>query len=332
MRHPYYPSSEEIDRWCLDLVHESEKTPFSAKVAADAAPWVFSPEPRHHEGNRFVHFTTGGGESFYGFWQPALSGGPAPLLLHLPGYGAEMSAHPELVVAGYNVLHVNPLGYNTPDGLDQSKCPQGFWPVLPASAETFGEHGYRDFLRHVLIAFRWATSLPCVQARRVGVFGSSQGGGTALLAASLLKDHGIKAVAADVTALTNFPLIHAKAEEKGYTHDPTIRTKIPPVYAKGNAQSYAHFALAKVQEECPKRLPDAWRALGFIDTLSHAHRLTMPTLLTGAELDGNTPIFSIISLFEKLPRTRSYTEIAGQAHGYTPLFLHLAKAWFTAHI
>ncbi len=141
----------------------------------------------------------------------------------------------------------------------------------------------------------------------------------------------MKAVAADVAASTNYPLVYEKGEERK-SHTPTVSMNIPRVYAEGNAISYAHFALAKVREECPERLPEAWRALGFLDTLNHAHRLTMPVLLTGAELDSNTPICSSYSLFEQLPRTRSYTVVAGQEHGYTPLFLHMAKAWFTAYV
>jgi len=302
----YYPTSQEIDHWCRDLVEEADRAPLSAELLSAADAWPFTLGVRHHEGHCYVKFTAGE-EVFYGFWQPALSGGPAPLLVHLPGYGAEMSAHPELVTAGFNVLHINPLGYNTPDGPDASKRPQGEWPVLPDTAATFGEHGYRDFLRHALLATRWAQALACVQADRLGVFGSSQGGGTALLTASLLNDRGMKAVAADVTALTNYPLVHELGVDGSYTH----------------------FALKDVTEQ---RLPDAWRALGYVDTLSHAHRLTMPVLLTGAGLDTNTPIPSIRSLFDNLPGTRSYTEIAGQQHRYSPLFLQLAKAWFVAHV
>jgi len=308
----YYPTASEIDEWCVNLLNESDRAPLSAELLPAPDPWPLSLGVRHHEGHGYVKFTTGD-ETFYGFWQPALSGGPAPLLVHLPGYGAEMSAHPELVAAGFNVLHVNPLGYNTPAGFDESKRPRGEWPVLPDTAATFGKHGYRDFLRHALLATRWAQGLACVQPDRLGVFGSSQGGGTALLTASLLKDRGVKAVAADVTALTNYPLVMRIGEAAG-------------------SGSYTHFALSPVTGECPERLPDAWRALGYFDTLSHAHRLTMPTLLTGAGLDTNTPIPSIRSLFDKLPATRSYTEIAGQQHRYSPLFLQLAKAWFIAHV
>ena len=44
-------------------------------------------------------------ERFYAYFQPVYSGGPAPLLLHVPGYGGELSMHPELVFDGFNVLH-----------------------------------------------------------------------------------------------------------------------------------------------------------------------------------------------------------------------------------
>ena len=133
------------------------------------------------------------------------SGGPAPLLIHLPGYGAEMSAHPELVAAGYNVLHINPLGYATPNGPDETKVVNGAWPVLPETVTTCGKKGYCDFLTQAVAAARWACAQPCVQANRLATLGTSQGGGTALLLGSLLAGRGVKAVAADVPFLTDFP-------------------------------------------------------------------------------------------------------------------------------
>ena len=51
--------------------------------------------------------------------------------------------HPELVGAGYNVLHVSPLGYSTPTGPDETKKRDGNWPVLPDSALSGGTKGYR---------------------------------------------------------------------------------------------------------------------------------------------------------------------------------------------
>jgi pimeloyl-ACP methyl ester carboxylesterase len=77
---------------------------------------------------------------------------------------------------------------------------------------------------------------------------------------------------------------------------------------------------------------DAWHALGYVDTLSHAHRLTMPVLLTAGSVDGTTPKETIRSLFDRLPGTRSFTEIAGQGHAYTVPFIPLATAWFGMYV
>ena len=71
-----------------------------------------------------------------------------------------------------------------------------------------------------------------------------------------------------------------------------------------------------------------WRALGFIDTISHARRLTVPVLLTAGSDDATCPPDTIESLFEVLPGTRSYSLLSGVGHGYTEEFLPLASAWF----
>jgi len=71
-----------------------------------------------------------------------------------------------------------------------------------------------------------------------------------------------------------------------------------------------------------------WRALGFINTLSHASRLTLPVLLTVGADDLVTPPDTIESLFERLPGTRSFTRLHGTGHDCTPAYMHLAAAWF----
>jgi len=308
MLHPQYPTTHEVDAWCRQLVREAlEITPTVRML--DAPVYDFRLGVRHHTGATYLEFTDGSGERFYGFWQPVFGGGPAPLLVHLPGYGAEISAHPEFVAAGYNVLHVNPLGYGTPSGPDETKVSDGNWPVLPDSVTTFGAEGYRPWLRQVVRAIHWASAQTCVQENRIGIFGTSQGGGTALLTASLLAGQGVKAVAADLPFLTGFAM-HATKENRG-----------------------AYELAFHVLDRLPSAQRDAaWRALGFVDTLCHAHRLTMPTLLTAGALDGVTPKDSIQSLFAALPATRSYTEFDGQDHAYTAPFLRLAQAWFTVYL
>jgi len=300
--HEYYPGRNEIDQWCNNLIERAERRTLKVEFL-DAPSYSFQLGVRHVAGNCYVAFKTPGRKTFYGYWQPAHAA-PAPILFHLPGYGAEMSAHPELVEKGFNLLHINPLGYATPSGPAQN---EGMWPVLPDTVRSGGQRGYVDWLEDALAAVTWALSLDVVEPRRFGFFGTSQGGGTSLLLASIMADRGVKAVAADLPFLTNFPLMY-KLENRGA------------------------YQIAFDSMRTPEGEPDEWKALGFIDTISHAHRLKMPTLLTAGGLDEACPPSSIESLFAKLPGTRSYTCIHDQGHAYTVAFLRLASAWFALYV
>jgi len=304
----YYPSPEEVDAWCgrvLDAAREADLTVKTSKQA----PYDFRLGVRH-TGGQYLYFKSRRLGEFFGFWQPCPSG-RGPLLVHVPGYGAEMSAHPELVADGYNVLHVNPLGYATPEGPDESKRPTGTWPVLPDTVESLGERGYVDWLGQGAAAALWAAEQDEVTPGRLAFFGTSQGGGGALLLASIVREAGVRAVAADVPFLTNYAMAYS---------------------GRMGAYAIGLEVLRKVEQERQDDVPAAWRALGFVDTISHSHRLTMPTLLTAGGADESCPVESIRSLFDRLPGTRSFTELAGQGHAYTMPFLNLARAWFRLHV
>jgi cephalosporin-C deacetylase-like acetyl esterase len=218
--------------------------------------------------------------------------------------------HPELVAEGFNVLHVNPCGYHGPAGADTSRMRDGKqWPVLPETAESLGRSGYVDWLGDALAAVGWARRLDQVQADRVGTFGTSQGGGGALLVGSLLGDD-CRAVCADVPFLTGFPVALEQLSDPG-------------VY--GMIWSHWH-------ETEGERRGQVRRAVCMIDTCAHAHRLKMPVLLTLGQRDNACPPATIRTLFDRLPATRSLTEIADQGHAHTVEFLALARAWMALHV
>jgi cephalosporin-C deacetylase-like acetyl esterase len=221
-------------------------------------------------------------------------------LVNVPGYGSEVGIHPDLVMQGYHVLHISPMGYTTPSGPDESLKQANLWPVLPDTVASGAERGYKEWLINCLQAIAWAQRQESVEENRISFFGTSQGGGASLLLGSLFQNRGVRCVAADLPFLTNFPLANGrgayKAAQSGFTRlaDPA----------------------------------EGWRALGFIDTLSHARRLTIPVLLTAGELDTVTPAETIRSLYEKLPHTRSITFLKDTSHRYTREFMFLASAWF----
>ena len=300
----FYPTPGEVDIWVESIWEALAGVECSVEMLPQNG-FTHSLGVNHMQGRfQYLKFQAAGMDSFYGYWQPALAA-PAPLLFHVPGYGAEMSTHPELVAAGYNLLHVSPLGYATPEGPDEAKQRDGEWPVLPDTVVSAAQKGYKLWLLQCLIAIRWAMNQAEVLKDRVSFFGTSQGGGGALLLGSLFQNRGVRCVAADLPFLTNFPL----AGGRGAYHHATRGLR---ELARTGANSEAA----------------GWRALGFIDTLSHAHRLKIPVLLTAGGQDDVCPPETVASLYQILPGTRSLTYLDRGIHRYSPEFIPLAAAWF----
>ena len=298
-RFSYYPSVADIDGWIKEMWDETQIGGSTAKILDKNG--FDAHLANNHNANyfRYVEFSRDGKRPFYGYWQPAMST-PAPLIIHVPGYGAEISFHPEFVAAGNNVLHICPQGYVTPDGPDVSLQVDNFWPVLPNTVKGKEDSGYRAWLLDCMAAITWCIGLPQVLEDRISFIGTSQGGGGSLLLASIYKEKGARCVCADVPFLTNFPL----ADFRG------------------------GYMMAK---EAFDHAPDeqaAWRNVGYIDTLSHAHRLTMPVMLTSGEKDDTCPPDTIESLFDKLTGTKSYTQVKGMGHCYSREMMQLSLSWF----
>lgn len=297
----WYPHSTEVDAWMEGIWQTAQGIECEVELLGEQG---FVPRMGvwHMKGIQYVRFLPQGMDPFYGYWQPAPSH-PASLLVHTPGYGAEISVHPDLVMRGYTVLHVNPLGYMTPSGPDESKQRDETWPVLPDTYLSGAERGYRLWLLNCALAIRWAQGREEVIPDRVSFFGTSQGGGGSLLLGSLYQGRGARCVAADEPFLVNFPLC----------------------VAGGQVEWAGELSEGIAEVENPS---DAWRALGFIDALSHAHRLTVPVMLTAGGDDATCAASSIESLFEVLPDTKMYCHLEGQGHGYNQDFIALSAAWF----
>lgn len=294
----FYPAQEDISKWVESIWYMAKTTNYEVEPLRQDG-FSHSLGVRHVKGYHYVKFNPDGMAAFYGYWQPAIST-PAPLLVHVPGYGAAISIHPELVSAGYNVICISPMGYVTPSGPDGSKRREGAWPVLPDTIISGAEKGYRVWLANCIMAIKWAMKRPEVIENRVSFFGTSQGGGGALLLGSVYKDKGVRCVAADLPFLTNFPM------------------------ARGRG---AYLLAEKALQQLGDR-NRGWRALGFVDTLSHASRLTIPVILTAGGKDAACPPETVGSLFPILPETRAFVYLNESGHRYTTEFIQMALSWF----
>lgn len=297
----YYPTAQEIDRWAESLLERSRCLSVTGEYTDDMPvkqPFGNGPNALI---NQYVRFATGEGRVFYGYWQPALKQ-PAPLLINLPGYGGCISLHPQINDDGYNILHISPLGYITPQGIREDLLMEdGNWPVLHNTAVGL-PGGYEDWLLDCLLAIRWAKEQPGVLMDRVSLFGTSQGGGGSLLLASILQDQ-VQCVCADLPFLTAFPL--------------------------SGLQGDAYGILRKAYETIPEA--DFWNRLGYVDTLSHAHRLHIPVMLSSGGQDVVCPPVTVHTLFEKLSCTKQYTHMEDVVHTHSRQSMYLFRTWLALY-
>lgn len=297
-----YPSESEVDEFIADLFRQAKDTPLESEIV----PCEDYPETLLLQSsmlaNQFIKFSPENMTPFYAYWQPSMTS-PAPLLVHTPGYGAELNGHPELVSEGYNVLHIQPLGYTTPKGRDFSKLQEGSitWPVMGETIKSECRAGYRLWLVNCIMAIEWAKQRPAVQKDRISFFGTSQGGGGSLLLASVYRDQGLRSVAANQPFLTNYPMADFAGAygimKDHFSKDPAVRDR-------------------------------QWHGMGLVDTISHAHRLIKPTLLTASKMDGVCPEATIQSLYQKLRGIRSLVQLDHLPHSYSREFIELCKSWF----
>lgn len=294
-----YPSAEQVDIWAARQFARSEEVSvIGEKIEYTPIRLSFGNNPNTLV-NYYVRFTADDGRRpFYGYWQPAFNT-PAPLLINLPGYGSSITMHPQISDLGYNVLHISPLGYVTPERThNELALPDGNWPVLYNSAAG-KPGGYEDWLSDCLLAVRWAQKQPEVIPDRLSFFGTSQGGGGSLLMASILGPERVRCVCADLPFLTNFPCSELKGD--------------------------AYKILKPVYDTVPHS--DFWMRLGYIDTISHAHRLTMPVMVSSGGADSTCPPTTIEPLFHNLPGTKQYTYLEHQVHTHSRSSIYLFSAW-----
>lgn len=300
---PCYPNRAEIDAWASRLLERTNTVSIEGAVLDHIPVRVNFGNNPNTLVNRYICFTADDGRRpFYGYWQPALNT-PAPLLINLPGYGGSISMHPQISDLGFNILHISPLGYVTPETTaNELALPDGNWPVLPNTAAGL-PGGYADWLSDCLLAIRWSQSRPEVLPGRLSLFGTSQGGGGSLLLASILGPAAVRCVCADLPFLTDFP----GSELKGAAY-----SLLQPVY---------------------DRIPhsDFWYRLGFVDTISHAHRLTMPVMLSAGGADDTCPHETVEHLFQLLPNTKQYTFLEHQVHTHSRESMYLFRSWLSLY-
>ncbi len=225
-------------------------------------------------------------------------GGRRPALVHFPGYGGEVSLHQDAVMRGYVALEVSPRGMSwAGDDFDRDRptlITQGLADPL--------RYAYRGVYQDCAQAVLWLLRQPYVDPERIGLFGTSQGGGLTLATAAVTQ--AARAMAVDLPFLCDY----------GHT-------------AEG-CPTAPYSEIADYLAAHPEEREQAYRTLAYFDALHMAGRINAPALVTAGNADDVCPAQSIRRVYEALQGDRALIEFAGLGHARSADFRFHALNWF----
>lgn len=249
-----------------------------------------------------------GGVRFYGWLLRPMAAAVHGALLHLPGYSAtmydplRMGINAQIARSGFLVFAIDPRG----QGASRAGA------LLASEGKLLtGIHSPREhILRGIVADCVQATRYLCGAAGfdRIGVMGNSQGGGLALMTASLLPER-VGAVTAMLPFLTH------------YRFQVECRPKTGP-----------YQEIVRYLDLRPQERESVLHVLSYFDTLSHAARVRAPALLSAGLADTTCPAPSIVALHDRLPGLKSLITFPHMGHVNSPEFYPHVVAWMRHYL
>lgn len=225
-----------------------------------------------------------------------------PAVQITPGYGAEEPPI-DRTANGYITLSVNPRGHG-PSG--------AFWP-LPGDHLNWNitnpeKYYYRGAYMDCVRAMQFLMGRPEVNAARVGVEGSSQGGALALATAAL--DQRVAACSANVPFLCDIPSGSIL----------TTRGGMGGLRARFEADTPEATAMRK--------------SLGYIDASIMAGRVHCPTLIAVGEMDRTCPPQGGAAAYNRIPKNveKRFLSVPLRDHEVMPEWRAASEEWFGKYL
>ncbi|MBS0662960.1 MAG: acetylxylan esterase [Verrucomicrobia bacterium] len=217
-----------------------------------------------------------------------------PAIVTVPGYGGtQQGVMLSECLRGYVILQVYPRGQGEsaalwkPDGPDKL-----IWHVgQPEGA--YYQGAYADVMRGI----DYLATRADVDAQRIGLAGTSQGGGIALAVAGL--DPRIKVVVAHVPFLC----------------DMRQAACIP--------RSLVNHLLTQPGVETESAL----QTLDYFDPLNLAHSIQAPALVSAGGKDETCPVVTIRAVFDHIPAVKGYAYYPDLTHTSCAAFYIQSWAW-----
>ncbi|WP_130014253.1 acetylxylan esterase [Serinicoccus sediminis] len=273
---PEVPEPEDFDDfWSSTLVQ--------ARAAGAEATSVPAATPVTQVRVEDVTFPGFGGEPVRAWFVAPRSQERLPCVVEFLGYGGGRGLpHERLGYAASGFAHLVMdtrgqastwgSGGGTPD-------PHGSGPAFPGvmtrGIESPQTYYYRRLVTDAVRAVDHVLTRPDVDPRRVAVAGTSQGGGLALAAGALHRD--VAAVNADVPFLCHFERALAVTDAAPY------------------AEITAYLAVHRNAAE------QVFRTLSYVDGVTMARRITVPTMVSVALMDATCPPSTVFAAAHALP-------------------------------
>jgi cephalosporin-C deacetylase len=221
--------------------------------------------------------------------------GPFPAIVMSPGYGGrQFGAALDECRRGFVLLQVYPRSQGESGDL---------WKVDPSCNQAWLKHGkhsreefyYRGGYLDLVRGIDCLLTRPDVDPERIGLMGTSQGGGMAIAAGAL--DRRVKAVVAHVPYLCNFRNNAAYAKFPELANDPAFLN-----------------------------------TFDYFDPVNLAPWLRAPTLVSSGGLDVTCPPDAIRSVFDRLPGIKALVHYPDLTHTTCDDFYEMRWEWMRRYL
>ena len=219
------------------------------------------------------------------FCVPRDAQGPLPGILNIPGYISEPMPPRGFAERGYAALAIAPRGKLRSNEVFNP----GYPGLLTHDIADHYTYGYRGFYVDTVRALDVLAGLPGVDPDRLGVQGSSQGGGLGVVTAAL-RPELVKAVACGAPYLCG------------------IRECV------GLTRSYPYEEITEYLHVHPSHAEDVWRTVAYYDGLNFAPAVRAPILIYLGLRDDVCPPESGLALHRALSGPKELHTFPNSGH------------------
>ena len=224
---------------------------------------------------------------------------PLPAIVTAPGYGGrEQGVMLDECQRGYIVLQVFPRSQGESADLWKIDGPDKLTWRINQPEGYYYQGAYVDVIR----AIDYLQSRPDVDKRRIGLMGTSQGGGIVLAVGGL--EPRVQAVVAHVPFLCD---MRRAARIEG-------------------------SLIRKLLEDYHALSPENLRTLDYFDPLNLGQRLKAPTLVSAGGQDRGCPAETIKTVFERLAGIKSLVYYPELPHTSAGDFYRMSWEWMGRHL